>query len=203
MSSTANGCTSNAMRRTGAQIVWEVLTAEGVDVVFGYPGRRDHAGLRRHARVPRSITCSSATSRAPRTWPTATRAPRARSAWRWRRRGPGATNLVTGHRHRDARFVADRVHHRAGAVASCIGSDAFQETDITGVTLPITKHNFLVTRVEEIAPTLRAGVLHRAQRAAGAGAGRHHQGRAAGRRASSSWDEAAAVSRASAIARAR
>ena len=43
-----------------------------------------------------------------------------------------------------------------GQVSSkLIGSDAFQETDITGVTLPITKHNYLVTRVEDIAPTLR------------------------------------------------
>ena len=68
-----------------------------------------------------------------------------------------------------------------GQVSSkLLGSDAFQETDITGVTLPITKHNYLVTRVEDDRADAAAGVLRRAQRAAGAGARRHHQGRAAG-----------------------
>src|SRR5581483_9529332 len=68
--------------------------------------------------------------------------------------GPGATNLVTG----IATAMLDSVPMVCitGQVSSkFIGSDAFQETDITGVTLPITKHNYLVTRVEEIAPTLR------------------------------------------------
>jgi acetolactate synthase-1/2/3 large subunit len=54
------------------------------------------------------------------------------------------------HRHRDARQRAGGVHHRAGVV-TLLGTDAFQETDITGVTLPITKHNYLVTRAEDIA----------------------------------------------------
>ncbi len=60
-----------------------------------------------------------------------------------------------------------------------IGSDAFQETDITGITLPITKHNYLVTRAEEVARHGARGVLHRAVRPPGPGADRHHQGRAA------------------------
>ena len=141
------------MRRTGAQIVWEVLTAEGVDVVFGYPGGaimpvydamleyRIHHVLVRHeqgaahmadgyARASGKVGVALATS------------------------GPGATNLVTG--IATAMLDSSPVVCITGQVPSkLLGSDAFQETDITGVTLPITKHNFLVTRVEEIAPTMR------------------------------------------------
>ena len=68
--------------------------------------------------------------------------------------GPGATNLVTG----IATAMLDSIPVVAitGQVSSkVLGSDAFQEVDITGITLPITKHNFLVTRAEEIAPTVR------------------------------------------------
>ena len=141
------------MKRTGAQIVWEVLTQEGVDVVFGYPGGaimpvydamldyRIHHVLVRHeqgaahmadgyARASGKVGVALATS------------------------GPGATNLVTG--IATAMLDSSPVVCITGQVPSkLLGSDAFQETDITGVTLPITKHNFLVTRVEEIAPTLR------------------------------------------------
>ncbi|HEX8953426.1 MAG TPA: biosynthetic-type acetolactate synthase large subunit [Polyangia bacterium] len=141
------------MKRTGAQIVWEVLTQEGVEVVFGYPGGaimpvydamldyRIHHVLVRHeqgaahmadgyARASGKVGVALATS------------------------GPGATNLVTG--IATAMLDSSPVVCITGQVPSkLLGSDAFQETDITGVTLPITKHNFLVTRVEEIAPTLR------------------------------------------------
>ena len=141
------------MQRTGAQIVWEVLTQEGVDVVFGYPGGAImpvydamldygiHHVLVRHeqgaahmadgyARASGKVGVALATS------------------------GPGATNLVTG--IATAMLDSSPVVCITGQVPSkLLGSDAFQETDITGVTLPITKHNFLVTRVEEIAPTLR------------------------------------------------
>jgi acetolactate synthase-1/2/3 large subunit len=68
--------------------------------------------------------------------------------------GPGATNLVTG----IATAMLDSIPLIAitGQVSSkVLGSDAFQEVDITGITLPITKHNFLVTRAEDIAPTVR------------------------------------------------
>jgi len=141
------------MKRTGAQIVWEVLTQEGVDVVFGYPGGAImpvydamldygiHHVLVRHeqgaahmadgyARASGKVGVALATS------------------------GPGATNLVTG--IATAMLDSSPVVCITGQVPSkLLGSDAFQETDITGVTLPITKHNFLVTNVEEIAPTLR------------------------------------------------
>jgi acetolactate synthase-1/2/3 large subunit len=68
--------------------------------------------------------------------------------------GPGATNLVTG----IATAMLDSIPMVAitGQVSSkVLGSDAFQEVDITGITLPITKHNFLVTRAEDIAPAMR------------------------------------------------
>ena len=68
--------------------------------------------------------------------------------------GPGATNLVTG--IATAMMDSSPIVCITGQVGSkLIGSDAFQETDITGITLPITKHNYLVTRAEDIAPTVR------------------------------------------------
>ena len=141
------------MERTGAQIVWETLTRLGVEVVFGYPGGaimpvydamlgyRIHHVLVRHeqgaahmadgyARASGKVGVALATS------------------------GPGATNLVTG--IATAMLDSSPVVFITGQVPShLLGSDAFQETDITGVTLPITKHNFLVTNAEDIAPTIR------------------------------------------------
>jgi acetolactate synthase-1/2/3 large subunit len=140
-------------RRTGAQILWEALHREGVEVVFGYPGGAimpaydalldspvKHVLVRHeqgaahmadgYARASGKVGVAIATS------------------------GPGATNLVTG----IATAMLDSVPIVCitGQVSSrVIGTDAFQETDITGVTLPITKHNYLVTRVEQIAPTIR------------------------------------------------
>src|SRR5262249_40489834 len=68
--------------------------------------------------------------------------------------GPGATNLVTG--IATAMMDSSPIVCITGQVSSTvIGSDAFQETDITGLTLPITKHNCLVTRAEEIASTIQ------------------------------------------------
>ena len=68
--------------------------------------------------------------------------------------GPGATNMVTG--IATAMMDSSRIVCITGQVGSkAIGSDAFQETDITGITLPITKHNYLVTKAEEIATTIR------------------------------------------------
>jgi len=139
--------------RTGAEIMWEVLQREGVEVVFGYPGgaimpaydamlkytirhvlvRHEQGAAHMadgYARASGRVGVALATS------------------------GPGATNLVTG----IATAMLDSVPIVCitGQVSSkVIGSDAFQETDITGVTLPITKHNYLVTRAQDIAPMLR------------------------------------------------
>jgi len=141
------------MKLKGAEIVWECLTREGVDVVFGYPGGANmpiydamlnypvHHVLVRHeqgaahmadgyARTSGKVGVAMATS------------------------GPGATNLVTG----ICTAMMDSVPtvFITGQVAAhLIGGDAFQETDVTGITLPITKHNYLVTRAEEIAETIR------------------------------------------------
>ena len=68
--------------------------------------------------------------------------------------GPGATNLVTGL----ANSLLDSVPVVAitgQVVQPLIGKDAFQECDITGITLPVTKHNYLVTRIQDIAPTIK------------------------------------------------
>ena len=144
---------STAARMTGAQILWEVLAREGVEVVFGYPGgaimpaydalpaSRIHHVLVRHeqgaahmadgyARASGKVGVCIATS------------------------GPGATNLVTG----IATAMLDSIPLVCitGQVSSTLlGSDAFQEIDITGITLPITKHNYLVTRAEDLAHALR------------------------------------------------
>lgn len=141
------------MKRTGAQIIWECLVREGVKYVFGYPGGAIlptydamlgypiHHVLVRHeqgathmadgfARASGKVGVAMATS------------------------GPGATNMVTG----IATAMMDSVPIVCitGQVGSkAIGSDAFQETDVTGVTLPITKHNYLVTRAEDVARTMR------------------------------------------------
>ena len=141
------------MKLKGAEIVWECLTREGVEVVFGYPGGANmpiydamlnypvHHVLVRHeqgaahmadgyARVSGKVGVAMATS------------------------GPGATNLVTG--IATAMMDSVPVVFITGQVAAhLIGGDAFQETDVTGITLPITKHNYLVTHAEEIAETLR------------------------------------------------
>jgi len=141
------------MKRTGAQIVWDTLEQESVRYVFGYPGgailpvydalldSRIHHVLVRHeqgaahmadgyARASGEVGVAMATS------------------------GPGATNLVTG--IATAMMDSSPLVCITGQVSSrVLGTDAFQETDITGVTLPITKHNFLVTRTEQIAPTIR------------------------------------------------
>ena len=92
--------------------------------------------------------------------------------------GPGATNMVTG--IATAMMDSSPIVCITGQVGSrLIGSDAFQETDITGVTLPITKHNYLVRRAADVAPAVREAFARGPCRAARPGAHRHHQGRAA------------------------
>src|SRR5262245_43258159 len=72
--------------------------------------------------------------------------------------GPGATNMVTG--IATAMMDSSPIVCITGQVGSrLIGSDAFQETDITGITLPITKHNYLVTKAADVAPAVREAFL--------------------------------------------
>ena len=138
---------------TGAEIVWATLERLGVETVFGYPGgailptydaltrSKVHHILVRHeqgathmadgfARASGRVGVAIATS------------------------GPGATNMVTG--IATAMMDSSPIVCITGQVgSSVIGTDAFQEVDITGITLPITKHNYLVTRAEEVAESLR------------------------------------------------
>jgi acetolactate synthase-1/2/3 large subunit len=138
---------------TGAQILWDSLVREGVNVVFGYPGgailpaydamldypirhilvRHEQGATHMadgYARATGKVGVAVATS------------------------GPGATNMVTG--IATAMMDSSPIVCITGQVGSgLIGSDAFQETDITGITLPITKHNFLVSHADEVAPAIR------------------------------------------------
>jgi acetolactate synthase-1/2/3 large subunit len=138
---------------TGAQILWESLVREGVTCVFGYPGgailpsydamldypirhvlvRHEQGAVHMadgYARASGRVGVAVATS------------------------GPGATNMVTG--IATAMMDSSPIVCITGQVGrKLIGSDAFQETDITGITLPITKHNYLVTRADDVAQTIR------------------------------------------------
>jgi acetolactate synthase-1/2/3 large subunit len=141
------------MNRSGAKIVMEALVREGVDTIFGYPGgvvlplydemlnwpQVRHVLVRHeqcaahmadgYARATGKVGVCLATS------------------------GPGATNLVTG----IATAIMDGIPMVAitGNVNSwAIGKDAFQETDIQGITIPITKHNYLVTDVNQLPQVL-------------------------------------------------
>ena len=141
------------MTRNGSQILMEALVRQGVETIFGYPGGvvlplydemlnwpQVHHVLVRHeqcaahmaegyARVTGKVGVCLATS------------------------GPGATNLVTG----IANAMLDSIPMVAitGQVTSAvIGKDAFQEVDIQGITIPITKHNYLVTNVDDLPEVL-------------------------------------------------
>jgi acetolactate synthase-1/2/3 large subunit len=141
------------MTLTGAHILWESLIREGVTDVFGYPGgailpaydamlsypirhvlvRHEQGAAHMadgYARASGRVGVAIATS------------------------GPGATNMVTG--IATAMMDSSPIVCITGQVGSrLIGSDAFQECDITGITLPITKHNYLVTDAEGVAPAIR------------------------------------------------
>ena len=140
-------------RLTGAEALWATLVGEGVRDVFGYPGgailpaydvlrkfplrhilvRHEQGAAHMadgYARASGRVGVAVATS------------------------GPGATNMVTG--IATAMMDSTPMVCITGQVTSkVLGTDAFQETDITGITLPVTKHNYLVNRAQDIAPTVR------------------------------------------------
>src|SRR5438094_5560326 len=144
---------ADTAEKTGAQLLWEALVREGVEVVFGYPGgaimpaydalpafpirhvlvRHEQGAAHMadgYARASGKVGVAVATS------------------------GPGATNLVTG--IATAMMDSSPIVCITGQASSAVlGSDAFQETDITGVTLPITKHNYLVTSAADVASSMR------------------------------------------------
>jgi acetolactate synthase-1/2/3 large subunit len=145
------------MKLTGAEILCESLTKLGVQHIFGYPGgailpvydalgkSKLHHILVRHeqgathmadgyARATGGVGVAMATS------------------------GPGATNMVTG--IATAMLDSSPVVCITGQVSSkLLGSDAFQEIDITGITMPITKHNVIVSRAEDIARSVREAFI--------------------------------------------
>jgi acetolactate synthase-1/2/3 large subunit len=145
------------MKRTGAQILWECLVREGVTEVFGYPGgailpaydamldypirhtlvRHEQGATHMadgYARASGKVGVAIATS------------------------GPGATNMVTG--IATAMLDSSPIVCITGQVGSrLIGTDAFQEIDITGITLPVTKHNYLVTSAQDVARTIREAFM--------------------------------------------
>lgn len=141
------------MKLTGAQILWETLLREGVDVIFGYPGG---ASLPLYDALPnypiRHILVRHEQGAAHMADAYARASGRVGVAIATS--GPGATNLVTG----ITTAMMDSsptVFITAQVVSGLIGYDAFQETDVTGITLPITKHNYLVSSADEISGVVR------------------------------------------------
>ena len=137
------------MKRIGAQMVCESLLREGVEVIFGLPGGAilplyqtlpEYPELR-HILVRHEQGASHAADGYARVT--------GRPGVAWATSGPGATNLITG--IATAQMDSIPMVIVTGQVArAAIGSDAFQETDTTGITLPITKHNYLVMHASEI-----------------------------------------------------
>lgn len=144
------------MKLTGSQIVAEVLLEHGVDTVFGYPGGTAlniYDELYKYSdRITHVLTAhEQGASHAADGYARAT----GKTGVVMSTSGPGATNLVTG----IATAYMDSipiVAITANVPDSLIGRDAFQEISITGVTMPITKHNFFVNDIDELADTLRA-----------------------------------------------
>ena len=139
--------------RSGAEVFHQMLIDEGVEVMFGYPGgvllpifdelykSKIPFILTRHEQGAAHMADGYARSTGKVGFCMATS-------------GPGATNLTTG--LATANMDSSPIVAVTGQVrTSLIGNDAFQEADVTGLTRPITKHNFLVKRVEDLGRTLR------------------------------------------------
>ena len=143
------------MELTGAQIVAEVLLDHGVDTVFGYPGGTAlniYDELYKYSdKIHHVLTAhEQGASHAADGYARAT----GKTGVVFSTSGPGATNLVTGiaTAYMDSIPV---VAITANVPDNLIGRDAFQEVCITGVTMPITKHNFFVNRIEDLEHSLR------------------------------------------------
>lgn len=147
------------MKLTGAEIVIECLKEQGVDTVFGYPGGtilNVYDALYKHSEEIRHILTSheQGAAHAADGYARAT----GKVGVCMATSGPGATNLVTG----IATAYMDSVPMvaiTANVAVSLLGKDSFQEIDIAGVTMPITKHNYIVKDVNKLAETLRRAFL--------------------------------------------
>ena len=143
------------MKLNGSQIVMEVLLEHGVDTIFGYPGGAalnvydaiyDYQDKIKHILTAHEQGASHAADGYARST--------GKTGVVFSTSGPGATNLVTG--------IATAYMDSIPMVAitcnvgdNMIGRDSFQEISITGVTLPITKHNYFVNRIDQLADALR------------------------------------------------
>ena len=143
------------MLLTGAQIVMECLLEQGVDTVFGYPGGAvlniydalyEYRDRINHVRTAHEQGAAHAADGYARS--------SGKTGVCIATSGPGATNLVTG--------IATAYMDSVPLVAitgnvnlNLLGLDSFQEADITGITMPITKHNYIVKDVQDLAPVLR------------------------------------------------
>ncbi|MCL5994510.1 MAG: biosynthetic-type acetolactate synthase large subunit [Chloroflexi bacterium] len=138
------------MMLTGAQIIWESLIQQDARLVFGYPGGAilptydalyDYQDRIRHVLVRHEENAALAADAYARAT--------GKVGVCMATSGPGATNLVTG--LANAMMDSSPIVAITGQVAShLVGTDAFQETDVTGVTLPVTKHNYLVMDINEL-----------------------------------------------------
>lgn len=143
------------MKLTGAEILIECLKEQGVDTVFGYPGGAVlyiYDALYKYQKEIRHVLTSheQGAAHAADGYARATGKVGVCIATS----GPGATNLVTG----IATAYMDSVPLVAitgNVPLSLLGKDSFQEVDITGITMPITKHNFIVKDIDELATTVR------------------------------------------------
>ena len=147
------------MQLTGAEIVVECLKEQGVDTVFGYPGGtilNVYDALYKHSSEIRHVLTSheQGASHAADVYARAT----GRVGVCMATSGPGATNLVTG----IATAYMDSVPMVAitcNVTLPALGKDSFQEVDIAGVTMPITKHGYIVKDVNKLADTIRKAFL--------------------------------------------
>ncbi len=143
------------MKRTGAQIIIETLIEQGTDVVFGYPGGAVlplYDELYKNSdRLKHIVTChEQGAAHAADGYARAT----GKTGVVFATSGPGATNLVTG--IATAYLDSTPLVAITGNVAlSLIGRDSFQEVDILGISMPITKHNYMVRDVRMLADTIR------------------------------------------------
>ena len=137
----------------GAEIIMEALRKEGVEFIFGYPGGANlpmYDALKKypdikHVLVRHEQSAAHAADAYARV--------SGKAGVCWATSGPGATNLVTG--IANAWMDSVPLVCITGQVVSwLLGRDGFQEADITGITIPITKHNTLVLEVEDIAPAI-------------------------------------------------
>ena len=146
------------MQLNGSEIVVECLKEQGVDTVFGYPGGsilNIYDALYKHSDEIRHILTSheQGAAHAADGYARAT----GKVGVCMATSGPGATNLVTG----IATAYMDSVPMvaiTANVTLPMLGKDSFQEVDIAGVTMPITKHGYIVKNVEELADTLRRAI---------------------------------------------